>query len=323
MREDFSAARAGAATSERAFVDCTESIALDLTDRIYRAASQREEWTGFCSALGVALGGAAVAINLEHPRPGEKGLAYSTGFDPAYRASFRTHYFAIEPWEEATSRLPVGALAFGAHLVPDEVILHSEYYNDWMKPQGFAVGPTLGAVIGIHGEARSYLGVYRPKGAREYGSREYALCRLLMPPLRRAIEFDRRFRSLTAEREIAFDAMDYLSVGLIVVDRQGKIHACNRIAEEIAALKDGLCIDEYGLAAAVVPETRKLRILIHQAACCKGHRGGSLSLTRPSGKPDLDVFVTCFSGASLEGQEGRRVAAVLIKNTTRSNASGL
>jgi hypothetical protein len=115
----------GNAAAERAFVNVTESIALDLIDRIYRAAAEREEWTGFCSALAVAVGGGAVAINLEHPRPGEKGLAYSVGFDPAYRQSFRSHYFALEPWEERTSRLPGGALAWGAHLVPDERVRES------------------------------------------------------------------------------------------------------------------------------------------------------------------------------------------------------
>jgi len=292
-------------------VNVTESTALDLIDRIYRAALVREEWTGFCSALATAVGGAAVAINLEHPRLGEKGLAYSTGFDPAYRESFRSHYFTLEPWEAATARLPVGALAFGAHLVPDQDVLESEYYNDWMKPQEFVVGPTLGGVIGVHGVVRSYLGIYRPKGAREYGSGEYRLCRLLMPHLRRAIEFDRHFRSLESERAIAFEALDRLSEGLILVDRQGRILACNRFAEEIVALNDGLGTNEYGLAAAVTSETRKLRILIHQAALCQGGRGGSLSLTRPSGKPDFEVLVTCFRDASLEG---RRVAAVLIED---------
>jgi PAS domain-containing protein len=301
----------------------TESIALDLTDRIYRAATQRKEWTGFCSALGVALGGAAVAINLEFPRPGEKGLSYSTGFDPAYVASFRSHYFALEPWEIPTARLPVGALAFGAHLVPDEVVLRSEYYNDWMRPQGFAAGPSLGGVIGVHGEARSYLGVYRPEGAREYGSREYALCRLLMPHLRRAIELDRQLRSLDAEREIAFETLDYLSVGLVVVDPQGRILACNRVAAEIVALNDGLHIDEEGLACAIPSQTRRLRVLIHQAAHGEGKWGGSLSLSRPSGKPDFGVLVACFSGASLEGLEGRRVAAVVINDANRPGASPL
>jgi PAS domain-containing protein len=302
-------------------VNLTENIALDLIDRIYRAAAKREAWANFCSALAVAVGGAAVAINLEHPRPGEKGLAHSTGFDPAYRESFRSHYFAIEPWEEPTSQLPVGALAFGAHLVPDEVVLRSEYYNDWMKPQGFVVGPTLGGVIGVHGVVRSYLGVYRPKGAREYGNAEHALCRLLMPHLRQAIEFDRRFHSLEAERSMAFDALDHLSAGLILADRQGKILACNRVADEIVALNDGLCINGDGLAAAIPWETRKLRISIYQAARCQGRRGGSLLLTRPSGKPHLDVLVTCFCGASLEGVEGRQVAALLINDPARAGTS--
>jgi PAS domain-containing protein len=297
------------------------SIALDLIDRIYRAALVREEWTGCCSALAAAVGGAAVAINVEYPRPGEKGLAFSTGFDPAYRESFRLHHFALEPWEEMTSRLPIGALAFGAHLVPDEVVLRSEYYADWMKPQGFAVGPTLGGVIGVHGKVRSYLGIYRPEGAREYGGKEYALCRLLMPHLRRAIEFDRHFRSLEVERSIAFDALDHLHTGLILFDRQGKVLACNRIAEETLAMNDGLCIDREGLAAALPSETRKLRILIHQAARRQGLRGGSLSLTRPSGKPDFEVLVTCFSGASVEGLEGRHVAAALIEVLLEGDAA--
>lgn len=298
----------------------TENTALDLTDRIYRAATRREEWTCFCSALGTALGGGAVAINLEFPRAGEKGLAYSTGFDPDYRESFRSHYFALEPWEEPTEKLPVGALAFGEHLVPDEVVFQSEYYNDWMKPQGFVAGPTLGGVIGIHGGARSYLGVYRPKGGREYGGREYALCRLLMPHLRRAIELDRRLQTLTAEREIAFDAMDRLSVGLAVVDRQGRVLACNRVAEEIVALKDGLSINEEGLAGSIPFETRRLRVLIHQAAGGEGHRGGSLSLARPSGRPDLKLLVTLFCEESMGG---RRVAAVLIDDPTRSDVPRL
>jgi len=289
------------------------NVAFDLIDRIYRAALVREEWTGFCSTLAAAVGGAAVAVTLEHPRRGEKGLAYSTGFDPAYRESFRIHYFALEPWEGMTSRLPIGALAFGAHLVPDEVVLRSEYYADWMRPQGLAVGPTLGGVIGIHGKVRSYLGIYRPQRAREYGGKEHALCRLLMPHLRRAIELDRHLRSLEVERSIAFDALDHLHAGLVLLDRQGRVLACNRKAEELVAMNDGLCIDGEGLAAALPSETRKLRILIHQAARRQGLCGGSLSLTRPSGKPDFEVLVTCFSGESVEGLEGRHLAAALIE----------
>ena len=214
----------------------------------------------------------------------------------------------------------MGALAFGAHLVPDSLVLRSEYYNDWMKPQGFAVGPSLGGVIGVQGVVRSYLGVYRPEGAREYGNAEYALCRLLMPHLRRAIDFDRHLRSLDIQRASAFDALDHLSAGLILVDRQGKIVACNRLADAIVGMNDGLCIDGEGLAAAVESETRKLRISIYQAARCRGLRGGSLSLTRPSGKPNLEVLVTCFCETSLDDLEGRRVAAILVEDPTPASA---
>jgi PAS domain-containing protein len=196
--------------------------------------------------------------------------------------------------------------------VPDEVVLRSEYYADWMKPQGFAVGPNLGGVIGVHGKVRSYLGIYQPEGAREYGGKEYALCRLPDAHPRRAIEFDRHFRS-SRWSGASPSTRSTTCTGLILLDRQGRIVGCNRIAEEVVAMNDGLCIDGKGLAAAVHSETRKLRILIHQAARRQGLLGGSLSLTRPSGKPDFEVLVTWFSGTSLEGLEGRHVAAALIE----------
>jgi PAS domain-containing protein len=309
-------------TISRALAE-TNSATVNLIERISRSAAQRREWTGFCSALAEALGGAAVAINLEHPRPGEVGLAYSTGFDPAYRASFRTHYFALEPWEQPMSQLPVGAMGFGAHLVPERDVLRSEYYNDWMKPQGFEVGPTLGGVIGVQGVVRSYLGVYRPKGAREYGREEYTLCRMLMPHLRRAIEFDRHFRSLEIQREIALDALDHLTTGLILVDAKGRVLACNRLAEKIVAANDGLHITEDGLAGTTLLETRRLRILIHQAARGEGGRGGSLSLSRPSGEPDFEVLVSCFSHTPVQGLEGSRVAAVLVNDSSRRGVADL
>jgi hypothetical protein len=313
--EEFAVDRPRNESAQGAFSTFTGRTALDLIDQIYLAAAEREQWTGFCSALSAALGGAAVGVSLEHPRPGEKGIGYGIGFDPAYCQSFRTRYYALSPWEEPLASLPVGALAFGAHLVPDEVALRSEYYEEWMKPQGLLVGPTLCGVIGVHGAIRSYLSVHRPKGVRECGAREYALCRLLMPHLRRAIEFDRRFRSLEAEREIGFASLDQLAAGLFLVDAQGRILACNRIGDEMASRRDGLFIDTDGIAGATPAETRALRVLIHQAIRGEGDRGGSVSLRRTSGRPDLEARVTSLDGATVEGH---RVAAVLVTDPTQS-----
>lgn len=305
--------RGRASSAQGAFSTVTGKIALDLIDRIYLAAAEREQWTAFCSALSTALGGAAVGISLEHPRPGEKGIGYCTGFDPAYCESFRARYHLLSPWEEPVSRLPVGALAFGAHLVPDEVALRSRYYEEWMKPQGLLVGPMLCGVIGVHGAIRSYLSIHRPKGARECGAREYALCRLLMPHLRRAIEFDRQFRSLEVEREITFGSLDQLGAGLFLVDARGGVLHSNRIGEEMASRGEGLCIDAEGLAGAAAAETRALRLLIHQATRGDGGRGGSLSLR--AGGADLEVRVTRCDGAAIGG---RRVAVVLVTSPRRA-----
>ena len=99
--------------------------------------------------------------------------------------------------------------------------------------------------------------------------------------------------------------------------RRGRVLACNRAAEEIVALKDGLDIDEDGLSGSVLSQTRRLRLLIHQAAMGEGQRGGSVWLTRPSGDPELKLLVTSFAGAPLDGG---CAAAVLIDPPTRAQS---
>jgi hypothetical protein len=93
--------------------------------------------------------------------------------------------------------------------------------------------------------------------------------------------------------------------GVILPDGNGRLLFANRTAELILGSKDGLSADAGGLRAASAGETLALRQAVHGAIEASlglgiGYPGGSLPLSRPSGRRPLSVLVTPIHAASLD-----------------------
>src|SRR6266702_3105542 len=69
------------------------------------------------------------------------------------------------------------------------------------------------------------------------------------------------------------EALDQMSVGVIFVDRHGKVAYCNRCADGIIRQADGLSIVTSRLSAAVREETSELRRQIFEAVAADAADG--------------------------------------------------
>ncbi len=249
----------------------------------YEAAHAPDRWGDFVVALERALGGGAALLFLRRPAASDAGLLVAPSLQAAFLERYESRDFAFDPFEPALSKLPVGGVACP---VPDEGLVASRFHDEWMEPQGLlSEGLLLGLVERDERHGTAALVAFRRAGVRSWGARERRLIRSLLPHLRHALRLQREVCHVDAERGALASALDRLALGLLLVDRDGLVHAANRAAERVLAARDGLRIEAGALTAADPADATRLR---------QAFQSGSTEvfpLARPSGLRRYEVVV--------------------------------
>jgi DNA-binding CsgD family transcriptional regulator len=197
-----------------------------LLDTLYAAALRPELTPAVLSALSTAFGGCAGVIRKLHSDLSTESYAY--GNDEAFSSSFSQYYAAMNPYSgEMLAAMPVGRVMFASQLIPEEEINRTEFYNDWMKPQG-ASPHHCGVAYGTSLGTRSILTISPFDPAFAAHRAEYAEClSLIVPHLSRAAEI----RNALSGR--ATNALDTFDAPTIVVSGDGKVSAASPEAESV------------------------------------------------------------------------------------------
>ena len=209
-----------------------------------------------------------------------------------------------------------GTVVVGDDIVPFKQMERTELYNEWMRPNGYR--HMMGANIRDRGSAN--LGALRRSDAVPFGPVQARLCRLLVPHLQRALDIHERAHLLETERGGVRLALDHLPIGFIVTDASARVVRANPAAEAIVGQEDGMRIERRRLCGEHPLENDLLQRLIADAA--GEGSGGSLSLTRPSARPALDVLVSPLPPGMAETGGARARAAIFVSETdsVRSDA---
>jgi DNA-binding CsgD family transcriptional regulator/PAS domain-containing protein len=295
---------------------------LDLIAAIYDTALDSKEWVACARAIEEALSGAVIAICLALPRRGVRGAVVAPSFDPAFLKSYREHYATLDPFAPYVEHLAVGALESCEQYVAVTQLRQTAFYNEWMAPQGFAAKPMLRGVIdrSEHGVATIY--IFHPQGAGRWRHAEQHLGELLMPHLRRAVQLHHRMAKFELSQEAFNDAVDYLPIGLMLLDAHGHILTANHAAESLIARGDGLLLDRDGLHARDAKVTWELRRAIADAAQVRESNGEdrgfgaarAILLPRTSGCRPLEALVTSLRAKEDRGDPEQPVAALFLSD---------
>ena len=150
-----------------------DSDLTQLADLAYDAVIAPGRWADFLAALARALGGASIGMSLRHPRDGNPGWVVFHDADAAFARSYAEHFFRIDPFRVRSDALePGGCEVMAGGTIAAGAVERSEFYNDWMRPQGFAPAPSIGLTLDRDAGGEPIgIGVFRPRGARAYGDR--------------------------------------------------------------------------------------------------------------------------------------------------------
>jgi DNA-binding CsgD family transcriptional regulator/PAS domain-containing protein len=289
-----------------------------LVRMIYEGTGEATPWGGFLEALRDRLDANYVTMILRPPSPDHSWLVVFAGeARPELAETYNTFFYAIDPFVN----LPVGRVMTIEEVVNEDEWLCSAIYQEFLSP--LEVRYYLGADLGDGGEPCCRFRVSRAERSLNFGEVERAICQILLPHLRCAVRLRNQIDVTEAERQLYAATLERLSVGAVILDKRGKILRSNGAATEILRERDGLSISNGGLHAAFGTENRELHAMIDHAingeTSPRPHLVSGMSLTRPSGRPNLGIVVKAAPTTEWSDSAESPAVVVIIRDVEQKS----
>jgi DNA-binding CsgD family transcriptional regulator/PAS domain-containing protein len=265
----------------------SESHVSELIELIYEAADQTDRWPDFLNRLADSCGSDGAGLNFYASNHAERwGINPRT--DPAYEQSYVQYYAARDLTSRANLRLQPGVVDTNNlwEIAPD--IRCTEFYNDWMKPQGINAGAHI-----LAGHTMGGALVLSLRNSRALELRHATLLRRLAPHVVRAVELNVRLARAEADRIVSLNILDRLEQGVFLVDAKGEILFANQTAEGLLRGEQGLLGRGRVLSAGTPAETGAMRALIEGCARsgAEAGSGGTVVVSRGLDRTPLSLVV--------------------------------
>ena len=304
-----------------------------LLSLIYEGPLQEKPWQDFLPRLRSAMNAQVVSLVLRPPTTGDKGVILNCrrpepGDDSSQLADpgdweamhYQQQFFAIDPFVN----LPPGQVVIQQELVPDEELLESEYYLNYLQPIG------LFHILGVDtiepDGMQARLRVARHRDEAAFGDEHKQLCGRLLPHLRRAIQLHARLIRTESERDLYAGAVDQLAMATLILDERCRVLNYNSVAADILEQKDGLSLHTGTLAVSDRQVNTRLQNMLEAAVAAQ--RSGTtgmaraLRIPRPSGQPELGLVIRPVPQSEwAEGQSSPCIAVFVSDPQQRESAS--
>jgi len=236
---------------------------LAYVDQIYDAALDPSKWPTALATLGRALKSEVSALFVQDMGSNAVGFLESIGQEASVLSAYREHYSKVNLWLEKSRHLPAGVLVHTPELVDNATLEQSEFYNDWLRPQG--VYYSLGCTVLRKPAIETHVTLLRSPGYGPYSEAERALFSQLSSHIRRAVEIHRRIHIPALAQEGILRRLERMSLGVAIVDRECRLLFINTVAEEILRQDYGLTALAGRLGARTAEDTRALVAHVEQA----------------------------------------------------------
>lgn len=278
---------------------------------IYDAALTTDRWPVLLNRLSETLASAGVSLFVRDLKAEEVPRQAAESMDPDLAEEGETYHLRIKVSAKRAGRGDAGMGAGGGPALSDAA--------------GKALAPAdsivLGCFVSRDKPVGSLVGIKRLEEQDAAAQWDAAMLRSLAPHLRRAFELHKQFLSLNAQRSATKRVLDHMPIGVLLVDRRGRVLTTNASADEIVAQGDGLTIERGGVRGEGGQETKALRALISDAAASSGANGpdvgGAMTLGRPSMRRAYWVLVAPLRGRLAEEEGVPGIVALFVCDPER------
>jgi DNA-binding CsgD family transcriptional regulator len=304
----------------------TESTNLDVAEldrlisAIYEGPMESPPWQTSLQLLRDSLHAGHVTLMLRPPTTGSAAIMLTNGKVTAQGIdSYDSRFFALDPFV----RLKEGEVVIAEELIGRKW-LESPIYLEYMR--SIDVRHLLGADIYTKDGVECRFRVTRPHSAPAFSEKDKALCRTLLPHLKRSIQLHTKLDFLECERQLFAGAVNRMLLGIVIFDQNGTIIESNQEAQRILAEKDGIRLCGNTLCVDSTHESRELQSMIRIALSASGTAAAgpgivdAMSVSRPSGLAKYGVLVRAIPLGPWSESKQRPALAVFLRDP-ESNAA--
>ena len=296
-------------------------VLLKLIEQVYAAGLDATQWPLFLESFAEAFQGKQATFFSHDLRNQQASIHAYARIDDAFVASYIDHYAATNIFVEKTQSVAEGVFIPTEALVDKKTYEQSEFYNDWVKPQGCLEFATTN----ILRNQTVLTGVTVLRGKRPFDAAEIVQWRHLVPHLQRAIQVHRQLYSAHLVRSGALEALDRLAVGLILTGEGANVVFCNRVAQRIMEANPNLQVRANRLCGETLSATSLIQQAIRAAAQTGSGRGtspGAVLAVSSRTAPPLSVLVSPLQASGpFAGVISGQGAIVLVADPTRKRST--
>jgi DNA-binding CsgD family transcriptional regulator len=273
----------------------SEESILDLIGHVYDASIVPSEWSTFLKKFSDMQRGAAIAMVAHNEADKTGEISYSVHCDAAWQESYARHFGETDIFvDRLRERGKDVGVWQGQNLIDGCDLTQSEFYNDWLEPQGMF--HTVHCLALRESNKVVTLRAGRAKSLGRFSATELRAWELLLPHIRRSVHIQKLNTELASARNVMDGGLSRRSVGLILTKADGMIADTNGFADDLLTKADGLTSRFGKLVIDKKREQDRLEILINGAVgitLTHAHSGGGfLNVSRPSGREPYKVLVT-------------------------------
>lgn len=272
-------------------------------------------WQQAVSELKDATDADVCAIAVHYYETGRGRFTHAAGIEPDYLASYESCYCRCNIWlhREGRFRIP-GTVWTGEQLVTRPQLTENKFYNEWVKPQGLT--HHMFGVIERKGKTAVCLVLARKAHRPPFSEEEKARLGFMLRAVGSAWRMERSARARVAQTGAAWNVLNRLTLGIILLDHRGQIAALNLKALEVLKRGDPLKAFNGALSLSLPQENLQLQTILGEFVVASPEQSTesskALAVSRGDGKASLHlIFTRVTNGTAAHGSRQNLTAVFL------------
>ncbi|KKB09327.1 hypothetical protein VE26_05055 [Devosia chinhatensis] len=229
----------------------TEQLA-EVSSVLFAAAMDPSRWQDFLTRLSTHTGMVKTHLYGYDTRVNFALPALHHGYDPDFMQSYAERYGALNAWAPGLGRSPIGQPVRSAECLPEDELLKTEFYNDWLRPQGdYRSG--AGVVLARDSSRFFVFGGNMTQRHAQFEDDWLHVLRLLAPHMGLALEIGRNMFDGAANAALGVTTPPGQGGAVMAMTLRRQLRYANAAALALAESGDVLAYDHAGHARFVDP----------------------------------------------------------------------